>query len=126
MKPIGLVAEWRRDAQGATVVEFAIVFPIFAMLMIGGIFGCALLYSNMSLQASVERAARCYSVNATTCSTTSGVQTYALSQYAGISTPEYTASMQSCGHEVVGSTSISFPTPTGRVSVPLSARSCFP
>lgn len=116
----------RRDERGSAAVDFAFVFPAFALLMIGGIYGCALLYSNMSLQAAVERAARCYSVNAANCSGASAIQTYAMTQYSGVSTPTFTPSIQACGHQVIGSTTISFPTGGASVSVPLSAISCFP
>jgi Flp pilus assembly protein TadG len=126
MRTLIKASEWRRDARGAAAVEFALVYPSFLLLMVGGVFGCALLYSNMSLQAAVQRAARCYSVNATTCGSPTAIQTYALSQYYGISTPTFTASIQPCGHQVIGSTTINFPTPGGKAAMPLSATSCFP
>jgi Flp pilus assembly protein TadG len=111
---------------GAAAVEFAMVLPALAALIVGGIYVGLLVYSIAGLHTAVEQAARCYSVSTTQCSDSSAVQTYAQSQYYGISTPTFVVSSAACGHQVTGTVTIAFSAVVKDVSVPVTATSCFP
>jgi Flp pilus assembly protein TadG len=107
--------------RGTTTVEFAFVAPAMFLLMTAILFLGLLVYSAMGMQSAVEKAARCYSVNATQCSTASSTQTYAQTNYFGVSTPTFTASKPACGHQVAASLTFNI-----GWSVPLTATACFP
>jgi Flp pilus assembly protein TadG len=121
-KPPRLIACRRGNA----AVEFAMLLPVLAALIVGGIYAGLLVYSISGLHTAVEQAARCYSVSATQCSDSSTAQTYAQSQYHGISTPTFIVSSASCGHQVTGTVTIAFSAVLTEVSVPVTATSCFP
>jgi Flp pilus assembly protein TadG len=110
-----------RCTRGTATVEFAFVAPAMFLLITGTLFAGLFVYSAMGMQTAVEKAARCYSVKASQCSTAAGTQTYALSNYFGAGTPTFTASSASCGHQVTAAL-------TFKVgwSVPLTATACFP
>jgi Flp pilus assembly protein TadG len=107
--------------RGTTTVEFAFVAPAMFLLMTATLFLGLLVYSAMGMQSAVEKAARCYSVNAAQCSTASSTQTYAQTNYFGVSTPTFTASKPACGHQVAASLTFNI-----GWSVPLTATACFP
>jgi Flp pilus assembly protein TadG len=107
--------------RGTTTVEFAFVAPATFLLLTGTLFAGLLVYSAMGMQSAVEKAARCYSVNATQCKTASSAQTYAQSSYFGVSAPTFTASTAACGHQVAASLTFNL-----GWSVPLTATACFP
>ena len=122
-----LAATGRRTASftvcqaGATAVEFALILPALAALLVGGLYTSA-----AGLHNAVEQAARCYSVNANSCGSSASAQTYAQSQYYGISSPTFTATTTGCGHQVKATLTIAFNAVVTHVSVPLSATACFP
>lgn len=113
---------------GAASVEFAIVLPAFATLVVGGVFAAQMMYAASSLRYAAEAAARCASLNATACGTTGATQTYALGKYFGPASPAptFVATSTGCGHTVTGSISYSFDTGLKTLSVPISASACFP
>jgi Flp pilus assembly protein TadG len=112
--------------RGSTAVEFALVFPALAALIVGGLYTSLLMYSAAGLHHAVEQAARCYSVNANLCGSSAAAQTYAQSQYFGIDTPTFTATAVGCGHQVTATLTIAFNAIVTPVKVPLSATACFP
>ena len=112
--------------RATTAVEFAFILPALAALVVGGLYTCLVVYSAAGLRSAVEQAARCYSVNVTQCSSASTTQTYAQSRYHGIKTPTFTASIQPCGHQVIGTVTIAVIAVVIDFSVPLSATACFP
>ena len=114
------------SAEGTAAVEFAFVMPAFLALVIGTITASILLYSNVSLQKAVEAAARCFSVSSGQCGNVSAAQTYAQSQYHGVSSPLFTASTPSCGHQVVGTVTLEIEAVVTNLTLPLSATACFP
>ena len=112
--------------RGSTAVEFALVFPALAALIVGGLYTALLMYSAAGLHHAVEQAARCYSVNANVCGSSAAAQTYAESQYYGIHTPTFTATLVGCGHQVTANVTFAFNAIVTAVNVPLSATACFP
>jgi Flp pilus assembly protein TadG len=111
---------------GATAVEFALIAPILFALIIGGLSTGLVVYSAAGLHDAVEQAARCYSVNASKCSTPAQAQSYAKSVYYGLSTPTFTASIQACGHQVAASVTMQLTAIITDLGVPLTAQACFP
>ena len=100
------------DTQGAALVEFAIALPLFTTLIFGLIWLGLVMWSQFSLQRSVGLAARCatiaqYSSAAKAdCNTVSvaapptntGIQNFAATQYFGLPTPKFTATLSTpCG-----------------------------
>lgn len=114
------------SAEGTAAVEFAFVMPAFLALIVGAISASILLYSNVSLQKAVEAGARCFSVNASQCGDSSAAQSYAQSQYHGVSSPIFTASTPACGHQVVGTVTLGIEAVVTNLTLPLSATACFP
>jgi Flp pilus assembly protein TadG len=112
--------------RGNAAVEFALVLPPLAMLVVGGLYTGLLMYSVAGLHNAVEQAARCYSVNASLCNSASAAQIYAQSSYYGVNTPTFTASTQVCGHQVSGTVSFVLDAAVASWNVPLTATACFP
>ena len=112
--------------RGTTAVEFAILAPVILALLAGSITLCIALGSLTGMQTAVEAAARCYAVNSTTCGSASAAQTYARQQYKGEGSPTFTASLQSCGHQVSASLSARLTGVVTNLSLPLTATACQP
>jgi Flp pilus assembly protein TadG len=104
-------------------VEFALVGPPFIMLLVGIIGASVVVFSAASMQFAVEGAARSYSVNASSAET---AQSYAQSLYSGVSSPTFTASTPSCGHQVNATLSLVLNAGMANWTVPLTATACFP
>ena len=114
-----------RCNRGTTALEFGLVLPAVLALVVGGLYTGVLVYSAAGLHDAVEQAARCYSVNSGQCGSDTATQTYAQNRYYGISSPTFTASIQSCGHQVAATVTISLIAVVSNFSVPLSATACF-
>jgi Flp pilus assembly protein TadG len=112
--------------RGATAVEFALVLPALAALLVGGLYTGLLVYSAAGLHNAVEQAARCYSVNVSQCNDAAGAEAYAQNSYYGVNTPTFTASTQACGHQVSATVSFVLVAVVASLNVPLTATACFP
>jgi len=116
-----------RDECGAGSAEFALVLIPFMAAVFAIIYASLMFYANQTLQFAAETAARCYSVNASTCGTVGNVQTYARNNYKGPNIgASFTAAATGCGHTVTGTGSFPINVVVYRASVPLSATACFP
>jgi Flp pilus assembly protein TadG len=117
-----------RNQSGGAALEFALTAPAFFALVIGGAQLALLCWAQLALQQGSEAAARCASINATVCGTTSQIQTYAAAQSFGLSpTPAtFTVSTQQCGKRVQASYLPPFLNGFGIPSVTLTASACFP
>lgn len=119
---------FRLDRSGATALEFALCAPAFFMLVMGIVELGLLVWMQLALQQGVEAAARCASINKTTCANASKIQAYAVDQSVGLSPPAstFTVTTPSCGNMVQASYTPtylpSFPIPTQT----LTAQACFP
>ena len=117
------------DKRGATALEFAILLPMFMALMFGIIQLGQAFWTQTALQHAVEMAARCATINATTCGSTAATQSYAATQAYGLTFPAgtFTATAAACGNQVSASYNFSaemaawFP-----AAITLTARSCYP
>jgi Flp pilus assembly protein TadG len=116
-----------KDQHGATAVEFAIVGPVFLLLVIGMIYTCMLLFSMASMQYAVEEGARCASVKTTVCTDSASIVAYTQNAYYGpLNSPTFTYSTPACGHQVSSSTNFAFDIGLSTLTVPLAATACFP
>lgn len=129
------IARLRTDKTGSAAVEFALVVPFLLALLFGIFeFGQA-AFTQGILDYAVEQAARCASVNTTTCGTSALTKTFA----AGLTTPlnlptsTFTLSSAACGNLVTASYALGFvgamPLLGGALfptSVTLTSQSCYP
>jgi Flp pilus assembly protein TadG len=114
---------------GTSAIEFAIVGPVFIMLLVGMTEGGVLLWTQLGLQHGAEMAARCSSVNKTICGTPSAVQEYAAQRSLGVNPPASTFSVDSpaCGIQVTANYNYQFVSMNfGTASLVLTAQSCVP
>jgi Flp pilus assembly pilin Flp len=110
----------RGDERGTTAIEFAIVGPVFILLMIGILYLCMCLSVVGCRHYAVEEGAR--------CSDTATTVAYPQSLYFGPSalrtfTDDGAAA---CGHSVSGSINYVMNLGLSRITVPIAANACFP
>ena len=125
---------WAADTgrAGVTSIEFAILLPVFVLIVFGIIELALMEWTQAALEHATSMAARCAAVNTTTCGTASAVQTYAASQAYGITLPASTFSYSTspCNHTVsVASPGYGFQFIVpfyGSITVNLTASSCYP
>jgi Flp pilus assembly pilin Flp len=113
------------DRNGATAVEFALVLPVFVLLVMGSISTGLLGWSIASMNYAVEDAARCAAVNKVLCASPDDVRSYALSRYMGPAiSPVFSYSSKGCGNTVTGHAVYSLMAPFAGIK--LSASACHP
>jgi Flp pilus assembly protein TadG len=114
---------------GATVIEFAFAATAFLAMMFGVINIARVTWTLGSLHYAVEAAARCASVNSTSCGNATAIQNYAQGVYSGesLSSNPFTYSATGCGHTVTATYNYALTIPpVGTWTIPLSATACFP
>ena len=118
-----------KDERGTSAIEFAIVGPVFIMLVVGMTEAGVLLWTQLGLQHGAEMAARCSTVDKTLCGTASAVQQYAAQRSLGVNPPASTFSVDSpaCGIQVTANYTYQFVSSYfGTASIVLTAQSCVP
>jgi Flp pilus assembly protein TadG len=97
-----------RDAEGASLVEFAVTMPLFFLLLFGLVQVGLMFWAQLGLQHGVEMAARCASLGdnaqtqnlgiTATCSsaTPSTVQNYAAANSYGLAPPATVFGVGTC------------------------------
>lgn len=117
------------DTAGSSAVELGMTAPFFFALLFGLIEGALVLWTQLGLQHATAMAARCASIDVSTCKDSGTVQSYAVQQTFGVNPPASTFSFTtpSCGNQVSASYKYNFVTTSfGTPSLTLTARSCFP
>jgi Flp pilus assembly protein TadG len=116
------------DEGGGSLAEFAILLPVFLPLLFGTVQLGQLFWTQTALQHAVEMAARCATINATSCGSASTTQTYAATQAYGLTFPTgtFTATSPTCGNQVAASYAFPFITGWFPATVTLKAQSCYP
>jgi Flp pilus assembly pilin Flp len=126
MRSLKTIWNWR-DEQGTTAVEFALVGPLFLLLLISTIYMSMMLFSIGNLYFAVQAGARCASVQTTICTDSASTIKYSQSHYFGIGLPPtFTYSAAACGNSVNGSVNYVLPLGTTNLTVPINATACFP
>lgn len=132
--------QWLRQEGGAAAAEFAMVFPIFALIVLGLFQVMTMVYSTSSIHWAAEQAARCAVISKSYstapvgdpslgCQTRSSTQSYAVAIYKGPQiSPTFVASEDSncSGRKVLGTGTYRFRAGPVSIDVPLSAKACFP
>ena len=115
------------NQDGTTAVEFAIIAPVFILLIIGTIGLCFALFLVGSLHFAVEDGARCASVKTTICTDATSTIAYTQSRYMGPNvSPTFTYAAAACGNSVSASISYSMNVGFRTFVIPISATACFP
>jgi Flp pilus assembly protein TadG len=117
------------DDTGTAAIEFAITSSVFIMLLVGIAEGGYALWVQLGIQHGAEMAARCATVNTTTCGTSDAIKTYAAAQSYGVSPPTstFTVTTPSCGNQVAASYTYTFLSAFfSHTSATLTGRACFP
>ena len=115
------------NQDGTTAVEFAIIAPVFILLIIGTIGLCFALFLVGSLHFAVEDGARCASVKTTICTDATSTIAYTQSRYMGPNvSPTFTYAAAACGNSVTASISYSMDVGLKTFVIPISATACFP
>ncbi len=123
------LAQAYADVRGSTAIEFGLTAPLFFMLIVGMMEFGLLFWTQAGLQHGAETAARCATVNATLCGSTTAIQNYAAQQSYGLNPPPsiFTVSDIACGNQVSASYPFIFIADYfGVPSLTVTARSCFP
>ena len=130
-----------RDERGATALEFAILAPVFLLLIFGIIAFGLLFWTQVGLQHGAVMAARCASIgsgtdlrglNTTLCPNgdPTAVQNYAMQQALGLSLPPSTFTLTTprpaCGNQVSATYTFVFPDILNLSPLTLTAQACFP
>jgi Flp pilus assembly protein TadG len=123
-----LLRSLRRDQQGTTAVEFAIIAPVLIALLVGTMALCVALFLIGSLHFAVEDGARCASVKTTICSDAATTVAYTQSRYLGPDgvSPTFTYAAATCGNSVSASINYSMNVGFKTFVIPISATACFP
>ena len=117
-----------RDESGTTALEFALTAPVFFLFIFGIIEIGLLLWTQIGIQHGAEMAARCASINSTTCPSSNAIASYATQQSFGLTLPTstFTHSAPACGNQVNASYTFQFPAIMGLSPLNLTAQACFP
>jgi Flp pilus assembly protein TadG len=116
-----------KDDRGGAAVEFALIAgPLFMLLfMIMEISRAYWLQGALSY--SVEQAARCASIDTTTCGTATQIKNFAANRSGvGFSASVFTSTNAACGRLVTGSYPFTLSVPFLARDVTLTARACYP
>lgn len=128
-RTMALVGRFCSQRTGAVSVEFGFLILPMLVLIFGVMQFGMIIWTQTSMQYSVERAARCASVNKTLCGTSTQIQQYAATQMVapGASSGNFTYTAVTCGNQVTASFTYNYlfqmflP-----ASVTLTAKSCYP
>jgi Flp pilus assembly protein TadG len=116
-----------REQSGNLAVEFGMLAPALMLFVFGIAEGGRLLWTVNALHYSVQEAARCASINKTTCGSPTQIQNFAAGRSAeGFSSSVFTATVASCGNRVSASYVMPLNIPFMAHSISLSAQSCYP
>ena len=123
----------RLGRRGAVAVEYAILLPVFLLLVLGAMDMGRLLWTQVTMDRFVQQAARCAVVTPATCGTAAQVQTFAATTNYGMSFTGATFGLATttCGAGVNGklislSMPFQFSAPLISPSITLAAQACYP
>ncbi len=122
------LADFLRDSSGATAAEFALVVPVFLILVFSTInMGLAMSAVNQ-VHYAAERSARCLATNVSGDCTTANIDTYAKGLYngPGLTAFSFTPADEACGKRVTGTGGYEILTGFDSTAVTITATACYP
>lgn len=114
---------------GSVAVEFALVFPLVLLAVIGVMEFGRMIWSKTTLDYAVEAAARCAAVDPGACGSATAIESFAASAATGlpVSAANFEVASAGCGVEVTGTMPFDFAVPAlFPFSLTLTAESCYP
>jgi Flp pilus assembly protein TadG len=124
MKIIGTL---RTNQTGASAVEFALIIPVFIVMLMGGFYTAFAAFTVSNMNHAVEAGARCASVNKTVCSSATATVAFTQTRFLALgTTPTFVASTAACGQKVTGTVNFLLETGISKLNMPLSAQACYP
>lgn len=121
---------FRGNTSAATAAEFALVVPVFIILVFGTINTGIAMSAVTQVHYAAERSARCLAVDVTASCSKASIDTFAKGLYNG---PGLTGlafasptTDPSCGKQVTGSGTYAILTGFDSTSVTISATACYP
>jgi len=122
-----------RNQEGTTAVEFAIIAPMFILLVLGTIGLCFALFLVGSLHFAVEDGARCASVKTSICQDTPTTIAYTRTRYLGPNvSPTFAHNAAAAcgpantGNSVTGTVNYTMDIGLRTFVIPISATACYP
>lgn len=121
-----------RDCRGSALIEFAIIFPIMLLVMVGSLDVGLVMLNRMQLEFATEAAARCYAINQgpppnnPICATAAAAAAYAAGLLPTIKVSSSDFSVLTIGTDgcVTGNFNyVPFFLPS---TIPLGTRACYP
>jgi Flp pilus assembly protein TadG len=121
------VSHFAHEDAGNLSIELGLLAPVLIALIFGVAEGGHLLWTVNALHYSVQEAARCASVDTSTCGSASQIQSFAAGRSgAGFPSSAFTATVTSCGNRVSANYTMPLNIPFMPSSISLSAQSCYP
>ena len=119
-----------RDSSGATAAEFALVMPLFIILVFGTINTGLAMSAVTQVHYAAERSARCLSVSVAGNCSKANIDTYAKGLYngPGLTGLAFTSPSPdpACGKRVTGSGDYAILTGFDSFTINISATACYP
>src|SRR5882672_12565586 len=91
------------ENRGSILVEFAILFPVMLLLIVGGIDVGMVMLNSIQLEYATEAAAKCFATKNINCSTAAMTYAYAVERMTlaiDILPSNFTVSTMACGGSV--------------------------
>lgn len=121
------VLAFLRSSEGASLAEFALVFPVFIALTLGTINLGLLLYGVTDLHYAAQRTARCIAVGGGSASAVANCLDAATGLYMGpVMGASFSHSTAGCGNTVTGTGAYTVITGLINPAVSISASGCYP
>jgi Flp pilus assembly protein TadG len=115
------------DIRGNVAIEFALTATALLVFLFGILQAGYAMWLQSALDYAVAEAARCASIDTTTCGTASQIQSYASGlSGAGFDSSIFSPTTPSCGNQVSASYPLALTIPTLTISVTLTAQACYP
>jgi Flp pilus assembly protein TadG len=127
MRAVEFARRIAADLRGGAAVEYALVLPVFVLLVLGCMGAASYGYSLAAMNYTVEETARCAAVKTTVCSNSTSIALYAKNHYSGPAiSPVFTYSTAGCGNTVTATATYSFNLVPQFKNVPISVSACRP
>lgn len=122
-----LIGRFIAAREGSSAAEFALVAPVFILLLFGTIEAGRIMWTQNALQSAVEATARCSALARPGCATVGDAQAYAVASAMGVGIDPSAFSIStdaSCGRMVEATYAFNSIIPLVPLEVDLEAKAC--